>query len=271
MKEVLLPPPHWPTNHTGLDGRRSSTPRTQSFGEASDKLRVTETRGRQKIFALGPEELLGPLNDVERKFAPQEIFAAGPMEIPLPRPRVAIVGSRKPSEKGRDAATEIAGMLSKKGVVIVSGLAAGIDTAAHKAAIEAKGRTVAVLGTSLDNVYPKENSQLQKEIATNHLAISQFPIGYPTRPENFVMRNRTMALISNASVIVEAGDTSGSLHQGWEALRLGRTLFIWKSIVGDTSLTWPEQMIRHGALELDDPRRVLDVLPSPQRIVKISV
>ena len=80
-----------------------------------------------------------------------------------------------------------------------------------------------------------------------------------------------MALISNASVIVEAGDTSGSLHQGWEALRLGRTLFIWKSIVGDTSLTWPEQMIRHGALELDDPRRVLDVLPSPQRIVKISV
>ena len=153
----------------------------------------------------------------------------------------------------------------------MSGLAAGIDTAAHKAAIEAKGRTVAVLGTSLDNVYPKENSQLQKEIATNHLAISQFPIGYPTRPENFVMRNRTMALISNASVIVEAGDTSGSLHQGWEALRLGRTLFIWKSIVGDTSLTWPEQMIRHGALELDDPRRVLDVLPSPQRIVKISV
>src|SRR2546428_13130629 len=139
------------------------------------------------------------------------------------------------------------------------------------AAIKAKGRTIAVLGTSLDGSYAKENSQLQKEIMTNHLAISQFPIGYPTRPENFVMRNRTMALISNASIIVEAGETSGSLHQGWEALRLGRSLFIWKSIVRASSLNWPEQMIRHGALELDDPRRVLDVLPSAERIVKIPV
>lgn len=234
-------------------------------------MRVTETPGQRKIFTLTPEELLGPLNDVERKFAPQEIFAAGSMEIPLPRPRVAIVGSRKSSPKGYDAAAEISRTLSEKGVVIVSGLAAGIDTAAHKAAIDAKGRTVAVLGTSLNGVYPKENSHLQKEIMTNHLAISQFPIGYPTRPENFVMRNRTMALISNASIIVEAGETSGSLHQGWEALRLGRPLFIWKPIVSISSLTWPEQMIRYGALELDDPQRVLDVLPSPQRIIKISV
>ncbi len=234
-------------------------------------MRVTETPGRQKILTLTPDELLGPLNDVERKFAPQEIFAAGPMEIPLPRPRVAIVGSRKPSQEGYDAAAEIATTLSKKGVVIVSGLAAGIDAAAHKAAIEAKGRTIAVLGTPLNGVYPKENSQLQKEIMTNHLAVSQFPIGYPTRPENFVMRNRTMALIANASIIVEAGETSGSLHQGWEALRLGRPLFIWKPIVGVSSLTWPQQMIRYGALELDDPRRVLDFLPSSQRVVKITV
>ncbi len=266
----MLPPRKGPINQVGLDGNGSSALRLESFGEASDKVRVTETPGRQKIFTLTPDELLGPLNDVERKFAPQKVFAAGPMEIPIPRPRVAIVGSRKPSLKGYDAAAEIARTLSKKSVVIVSGLAAGIDTAAHKAAIEAKGRTIAVLGTSLNGVYPKENSQLQKEIMTNHLAISQFPTGYPTRPENFVMRNRTMALISNASIIVEAGETSGSLHQGWEALRLGRPLFIWKSIVSVSSLTWPEQMIRYGALELDDSRRVLDVLPSPQRIVKIS-
>ena len=232
---------------------------------------MTQTPEQQKIFTLTPDELLGSLNDVERKFAPREIFAAGPMEIPLPRPRVALVGSRKPSQKGHDAAAEIATTLSKKGVVIVSGLAAGVDAAAHKAAIEAKGRTVAVLGTSLDGVYPRENSQLQKEIMTNHLAVSQFPVGYPTRPENFVMRNRTIALIANASVIVEAGETSGSLYQGWEALRLGRPLFIWEPIVSVSSLKWPQQMIRYGALELDDARRVLDFLPSSQRIVKITM
>ncbi len=248
-----------------------STLRIEYFGEASDEVRVTETPGRQEIFTLTPEELLGPLNDVERKFAPQEIFAAGSMEIPLPKPRVAIVGSRKPSQRGYDAAAEIARTLSGKGVVIVSGLASGLDTAAHRAAIEVKGRAIAVLGTALNSVYPRENSQLQKEITTNHLAISQFPVGHPTRQANFVMRSRTMALISNASMIVEAGETNGSLHQGWEALRLGRLLFVWKSIVNLSSLAWPEQMIRYGALELDDPRRVLDLLPSPQRIVKISV
>jgi DNA processing protein len=223
------------------------------------------------MLTLTPDELLGPLNDVERKFAPRQVFAAGPMDVPLPRPRVAIVGSRKPSSEGYNAATEIAKTLSKRGVVIVSGLATGIDTAAHKATIDAGGRTIAVLGTSLNNVYPKENSQLQNEIATNHLAVSQFPVGYPTRPENFVMRNRTMALISNASIIVEAGESSGSLHQGWEALRLGRPLFIWKSIFKVSSLTWPKQMMSYGALELDDPSRVLDVLPSPQRIIKLAM
>ncbi len=260
-----------PINHAGLDGKRSSTLRVESFGEASGQVRPTETVGRQKILTLTPDELLGPLNDVERKFAPREIFAAGPMEIPLPRPRVAIVGSRKPSQEGQDAAAEIARGLAKRGVVIVSGLAAGIDAAAHRAAIEAKGHTIAVLGTSLNSVYPKENSELQKEIMTNHLAVSQFAVGYPRRPENFVMRSRMMALISNASIIVEAGETSGSLHLGWEALRLGRPLFIRKPIVSVSSLKWPKQMVRYGALALDAPRRVLDVLPSPQRIVKMSM
>ena len=85
------------------------------------------------------------------------------------------------------------------------------------------------------------------------------------------MRNRTMALISNASIIVEAGETSGSLHQGWEALRLGRPLFIWKSILNNPSLSWPKKMMGYGALELDDPVQVVDTLPSSKRIIKIAV
>ena len=229
-----------------------------------------ETPTGQEISTLTPEQLLGPLNEVERKFAPTRLFAAGPMEIPLPRPRAAIVGSRKASTKGLDAAADIARTLVKKGVVVVSGLAEGVDTAAHRATIEASGRTIAVLGTPLNRTYPQKNLQLQQEIVSNHLAISQFPIGHPTQPKDFVLRNRTMALISNASIIVEAGETSGSLHQGWEVLRLGRPLFIRAAIVSDRSLSWPKKMISYGALELTDPVQVLDLLPPSKRILKIA-
>src|SRR6266566_9443016 len=218
---------------------------------------------KPKISVLTPEELLGPLNDVERKYAPLKLFASGPMEIPVPRPRSAIIGSRKASGKGLDVASEIAKTLVKNRVVIVSGLAEGIDTAAHRAAIEGGGRTIAVLGTPLDRVYPQKNIELQQEIMRNHLAISQFPSGYAIEPGNFVMRNRTMALTANASIIVEAGETSGSLHQGWEALRLGRPLFIWTDLL-KSSLNWPKRMLRYGAFELTNPEQVLDVLPSAE-------
>src|SRR2546426_120297 len=142
--------------------------------------RVRMSSMQRKFLTLTPENLLGPLNDVEEKYAPQEIFATGRMEIPLPRPRVAIVGSRKASMTGLKVAADIARVLSKRGVVIVSGLAEGIDTAAQTAAIEVRGRTVGVIGTSLDRVYPRENSKLQDEMMTDHLVLSQFPIGYPT-------------------------------------------------------------------------------------------
>ena len=233
--------------------------------------RMMGISAKPKISVLTPEELLGPLNDVERKYAPLKLFASGPMEIPAPRPRLAIIGSRKASGKSLEVAGEIAKALIKKQVVIVSGLAEGIDTAAHREAIESGGRTIAVLGTPLDRVYPQKNIELQQEIMRNHLAISQFPIGYPIEPGNFVMRNRTMALAANASVIVEAGETSGSLHLGWEALRLGRPLFIWTSIVNNRSLKWPAEMIRHGALELKNPEEILQVLPSSEKIlIKIA-
>lgn len=224
----------------------------------------------QTFRSLTAEQLLGPLNDVEEKHAPPEIFVSGPMEIPIPRPRVAIVGSRKASRMGLSAAADIAKALAKKQVLIISGLARGIDTVAHRTAIENGGRTIAVLGTPLDRVYPAENSQLQKEIMANHLAISQFAVEHVTKPRDFVVRNSTMALISNASIIVEAGESSGSLHQGWEALRLGRPLFITESVV-NSSLSWPKKMMRYGAREFIDPEEIFEVLPSPHRImIKIS-
>jgi DNA processing protein len=138
------------------------------------------------------------------------------------------------------------------------------------AAIEEDGCTIAVLGTPLDRFYPRKNRQLQEIIMKHYLLISQFPIGYPIQPKNFVIRNRTMALISDASIIVEAGDASGSLHQGWEALRLGRPLFIWKTVMNDHSLSWPKDMEKYGAIELNDPEQVLEILPSG-KIIEVAL
>lgn len=208
-------------------------------------------------------ELLGrTLNDVEAKYAPKVLYIKGPMQIPLPRPRVSIIGTRKPSPDGIDAAKTFTRTLVEKQTVIVSGLAKGIDTVAHKTAMMLGGKTIAVIGTSLNKVYPRENAELQQEIMSNHLVISQFPVGYPTTKRNFVIRNRTMALISDATIIVEAGDTSGSLHQCWETLRLGRPLFIWKSVFDNTKLTWPKEMLEYGAMKLSKPTEIFEFLPS---------
>jgi DNA processing protein len=224
---------------------------------------------QRKSSKYSLEDLLGPLNDIEKKYAPKEIFISGALSIPLPSPRAAIIGSRKASPEGLEAARSIAKTLVKKGTIIVSGLAEGIDTSAHETAIEEGGRTIAVLGTPLEKVYPKKNESLQEIIMTQHLAISQFPNGYPIQRKNFVIRNRLMALISDASIIIEAGNTSGSLHQGWEALRLGRPLFIWHSILKNSSITWPNKMLQYGAMILEHPEEVMEVLPTSRRVIKV--
>ena len=219
---------------------------------------------KQNPVELTPSELLGELNEVERKFAPKSLFVAGNADILNQRPRVSIVGIRKASTEGVLRAKKLARLVVERGGVVVSGLAMGIDTAAHTSAIAAKGFTVAVIGTPLNEVYPKENANLQRLIQENHLCISQFPVGYPTQPKNFPMRNRTMALISDATVIVEAADGSGSISQAWEALRLGRGLFISQSLVKNASLTWPQEVMAYGAEVLSDDsiEEFFDSLPT---------
>jgi len=225
---------------------------------------------REAISTLTAERLLGrPLNDVEARNAPSRLYTAGPMQIPIPRPRVAIVGAREATPRGIEDADLITRILVDKGVTIVSGLAKGIDTAAHRAAIQMGGKTIAVLGTPLDRSYQAQNAELQAEITKNHLAVSQFRVASPVYRSNFVIRNRTIALIADASVVVQAGDTSGSLSQAWEALRLGRPLFIWKPIF-ETTLKWPKEMVRYGAIKLSDPKDVLQNLPSTATILKVS-
>jgi DNA processing protein len=216
-----------------------------------------------------PAELLGPLNEVEGKHAPDRLYLAGDVSLLQHVPRVSIVGARKASSQALARAGEYARRLVANNVVVVSGLAEGIDTAAHTAAINAGGHTVAVLGTPLDRAYPAKNRGLQARIAQDYLVVSQFAVGTPTHPHHFPLRNRTMALMSHATIIVEARETSGSLHQGWEALRLGRLLLLDEHLVDDPSLEWPSKMIGYGAQRFgfEHIEPVIDELPQTSAVV----
>lgn len=214
--------------------------------------------------SFSPQDLLGPLNEVEEKNAPKVLYSAGNTGILEEGARVSIVGSRKASPEGLRRASKLATLLSSRGAVVVSGLAEGIDTAAHAAAIKHGGRTVAVLGTPLDQVFPRQNAALQDLIMRQHLALSQYAVGHPIQRKNFPLRNRTMALISDATVIIEATNSSGSLSQGWEALRLGRPLFLARSVTENPVLTWPAEMVHYGAQILSEEtiEELFDSLPA---------
>jgi len=169
---------------------------------------------------------------------PGRLFVAGDTSL-LKRRCIAVIGARKASERGRQRARQFARQLVDAGVVIVSGLADGIDTEALSAAIDFGGKVIAVIGTPLDQAYPAKNKALQQEIYENHLLVSQFTPGQRVFPSNFPARNRTMAALSDASVVIEASDTSGTLHQAAECVRLGRWLGIAQSVLDDPELTWP--------------------------------
>jgi len=222
-----------------------------------------DCKSSMKSFEINLEEVIGPLNQTERKHAPAKIYAAGDIELLKSPARVSIVGSRKASAQGLARARRIGKLLAERNVVVVSGLAEGIDTEAHIATIEAGGRTIGVLGTGMDQCFPRSNAELQRSMMREHLVISQFEPGRTTQAWHFPLRNRLMAMISNATLIVEASETSGTQSQGWEALRLGRSLFILESVASRSDLTWPSKMISYGAMILSDSNLedVFEVLP----------
>jgi DNA processing protein len=181
-------------------------------------------------------------------------------------PAVAVVGTRDPSLEGADNAKRVARMLVKAGITVVSGLAKGIDTAAHTATLEAGGKTIAVIGTSLFESYPRENFELQETIAKNHLLISQVPFlryknqHYKANSLFFPARNVTMSALTQATVIVEAGNTSGTLVQARAALAQGRKLFILDSCFRNPDLTWPAKYEAKGAIRVTRPSQIVEEL-----------
>lgn len=196
-------------------------------------------------------ELLGrQLDGAELVGAPPRLHVEGPTHLQMRRPAVGVVGSRNPTAVGAEEARSLSAWLACNRVTVVSGLAAGVDTIAHETAIKAGGRTAAVLGTPLDRQYPASNERLRAKIAAHHMVVSQFPQGGSVSKRNFVMRNRTIALISDAAIIVEAGEHSGTIHVAREALRLGRPLFVCRPAV-EAGPRWLAAILGCGATMVD--------------------
>ena len=216
--------------------------------------RVAENPIVASQHSVTPEELLGPLDAVDRKHAPKQLFVSGDLALLRNGPRVSVVGSRKATGAGILRTRKLVRLLVEHGAVVVSGLAEGIDTTAHTEAIEAGGSTVAVLGTPLDQYFPTKNKALQQRIEREHLVVTQFAWGSSAGKRAFPMRNRTMALLADATVIIEAGERSGTIYQGWEALRLGRTLCILESLA-KAGPSWCQEMLGYGAQVLSESTR----------------
>jgi len=222
-----------------------------------------EEQPRVKTGNTGRSRYLPPIN--WRQITAQEagltngavlkfpfLWVAGDTSL-LEMPVVAIVGSRKASPGGCKRAAQLARELVKHGIVVMSGLAEGIDRAAHEAAIEHGGRTIGVIGTPLEKAYPAKHAALQERIYRDHLLLSPFAPGTQTYPSHFPERNRVMARLSRATAIIEASETSGSLHQAIECEKVQRSLFVAESIWA--SHDWPKRF--KSAHHLNDVQEII--------------
>lgn len=190
--------------------------------------------------------------------APVVLYIQG--RIPLEMPMVAIVGSRRASVYGCQVAEMFAARLAELGIVVVSGLARGIDTAAHQGCLRVRGSTVAVLGCGLNHVYPKDNARLMKSILSSGAVISEFPMDMPPLAFNFPRRNRIVSGLSLGVVVVEAARKSGALITADFALEQGKDVFAVPGPIGSPFSQGTHELIKNGAKLITGVEDVLDEL-----------
>jgi len=179
---------------------------------------------------------------------------------------VAIVGSRHASTYGKYTTDRISRELALRGITIVSGMARGIDSCAHRGALAAKGRTIAVLGSGLDVIYPPENKNLFTAIAQNGAVVSEFPLGTQPLSYHFPARNRIISGLSYGIVVVEAGEKSGSLITARLAMEQGREVFAIPGTIDSASSRGTNSLIKQGAKLIDSIDDILeDILPQLER------
>lgn len=231
-------------------GFRKSFDVTSYFAKLS-KLGIKVSTFLDKDFPESLKDLPG---------APVVLYYKGSL-TGLRRSSVAIVGTRKMTSYGREVTETFAGELAGLGITIISGLARGVDTTAHKATLSAGGITIAVLGNGLDAVYPPENKVLAEEIINKGGAlISEYPLGYPALPVNFAVRNRIVSGLSTCILVVEGAESSGTLLTASHAANQGKTVFAIPGQITSPLSKAPHFLIKNGAKMATEVKDILEEL-----------
>lgn len=246
----------------GISDKAYPAIRSRAYRSAAEEILSWSAREDCRFLVRGTAtypELLEEISD-----PPLVLYAGGVMED-LKIPRIAVVGSRKPSIYGLQMAEGLASDLAVRGICIVSGLARGIDAAAHRGCIEKGGKTIAVLGCGIDVVYPPEHRQLKDQILRTGLIISEFPPGTAPMPHNFPIRNRIISGLSMGALIVEASEKSGSLITARMALEQNREVFAIPGNITSPSSYGPNFLIKQGAKLVQSWKDVIEEMPGPMR------
>lgn len=218
-----------------------------------------ETLRRVGAAAITPDDAAYPESFGALPDPPFLLFCMGDLDL-LHAPGVGVVGTREPTDYGRQVARALSGDLVRAGYQIVSGMAKGIDAAAHAAALEAGGRTVGVLGQGIDRVYPAENAKLFEAVRERGLLISELAPGEDPAAGNFPRRNRLIAALSAGVLVVEMGEKSGARHTVEYALEMGKEVFAVPGPIGSPASAGTNQLLKEGACLVTSSRDVLEAL-----------
>lgn len=180
-------------------------------------------------------------------------------------PKIAVVGTRKATSQGKEIAKKFSAALSQSGVIVTSGLALGIDESAHRGAVESKSKTIAVLANGLDNIYPRQNEKLGKEILEyGGTLVSEYPLGSPSLPQRFIERNRLISGLSIGVIIIESPEKSGSLATARFAVEQNRDVFVVPGPINHPNYIGSHELIKSGAAlvtAVDDVLMALNLNP----------
>ena len=234
----------------------------QRLVEARSALDLANELGRVQqlglqVLPMDDPQYPAPLKEIESP--PLVLYLSGQL-VPQDEWAAAIVGTRRATPYGKAVTAELAGGLAASGVTVVSGLARGIDGIAHQAALEAGGRTLAVLGSGLDHIYPPEHRNLAHSIASNGAVLSDYPLGTSPEGGNFPARNRIIAGLSLAVIVVEAGESSGALITADFAAEQGRDVFAVPGRIYDRASRGTNRLIAAGAFPVTTVDDILEVL-----------
>ncbi len=209
----------------------------------------------QHIVTLADSEY--PQALLEIADPPTLLYVRGRLEL-LNQPTIAIVGTRNPTPQGLQNAQAFAATLAQAGFVVASGLALGVDAAAHRGALSVGAKTVAFIGTGIDRIYPARNRELAHEIGTDGAIVSEFPLGTPVLASNFPRRNRLISGISRAVLVVEAATESGSLITARLAAEQGRDVYAIPGSIHSPQSRGCHQLIKQGAKLVDSAQDILE-------------